>query len=215
MCVYRHFLKRILDFTVVLVVLLCIWWFIVLIAVWLSFANKGAGAFFTQTRIGKNERPFKIYKFKSMTDEKGSDGKLLPDAQRLTRVGRFIRSTSLDELPQLFNVLKGDMALIGPRPLPASYLPYYTTDEAIRHQVRPGITGWAQINGRKSITWEHKLECDVYYVRHLTFLLDVKIFFLTIYSVLKRDGVGVDTSGQVSLYDTRPVQRSEYLNAKK
>lgn len=215
MCVYRHFLKRILDFTVVLVVLLCIWWFIVLIAVWLSFANKGAGAFFTQTRIGKNERPFKIYKFKSMTDEKGSDGKLLPDAQRLTRVGRFIRSTSLDELPQLFNVLKGDMALIGPRPLPASYLPYYTTDEAIRHQVRPGITGWAQINGRKSITWEHKLECDVYYVRHLTFLLDVKIFFLTIYSVLKRDGVGVDTSGQVSLYDTRSVQRSEYLNAKK
>ena len=215
MCVYRHFLKRILDFTVVLIVLLCIWWFIVLIAVWLSFANKGAGAFFTQTRIGKNELPFKIYKFKSMTDEKDSDGKLLPDAQRLTKVGRFIRSTSLDELPQLFNVLMGDMALIGPRPLPPSYLPYYTEEESIRHQVRPGITGWAQVNGRKNITWERKLEYDVYYVKHLTLFLDVKIFFLTIADVLKRDGVGVDTSGRISLFDTRPIQRPEYLNGGK
>ena len=212
---YKNIFKRILDFTIVLVALLCAGWFIFIITIWLHFANKGAGAFFSQIRIGKNERPFKIYKFKSMTDERDADGKLLPDAQRLTKVGRFIRSTSLDELPQLFNVLRGDMALIGPRPLPPSYLAYYTAEEAVRHQVRPGITSWAQVNGRKNITWEHKLECDVYYVRHLTMLLDVKIFFLTIINVLKRDGVGVDTSGQVSLYDTRPVQRPEYLNVGK
>lgn len=212
---YKHFFKRFFDFIMVLIVLLCIWWIIAIIAIWLHFANKGAGAFFTQTRIGKNERPFKIYKFKSMTDERDSSGKLLPDAQRLTKVGRFIRSTSLDELPQLFNVLRGDMALIGPRPLPLSYLPYYTEEESVRHQVRPGITGWAQVNGRKNITWERKLEYDVYYVRHLTLLLDVKIFFLTIINVLKRDGVGVDTSGRVSLYDTRPIQRPEYLNGRK
>lgn len=212
---YKHFFKRFFDFIIVLVVLLCIWWIIAIIAIWLHFANKGAGAFFTQTRIGKNERPFKIYKFKSMTDERDSSGKLLPDAQRLTKVGRFIRSTSLDELPQLFNVLRGDMALIGPRPLPPSYLPYYTEEESVRHQVRPGITGWAQVNGRKNITWEHKLEYDVYYVGHLTLLLDMKIFFLTIINVLKREGVGVDTSGRVSLYDTRPIQRPEYLNGRK
>lgn len=212
---YKHFFKRFFDFIMVLIVLLCIWWIIAIIAIWLHFANKGAGAFFTQTRIGKNERPFKIYKFKSMTDERDSSGKLLPDAQRLTKVGRFIRSTSLDELPQLFNVLRGDMALIGPRPLPLSYLPYYTEEESVRHQVRPGITGWAQVNGRKNITWERKLEYDVYYVRHLTLLLDVKIFFLTIINVLKRDGVGVDTSGRVSLYDMRPIQRPEYLNGRK
>lgn len=212
---YKSFFKRLCDFSIVLLALLCVWWLIAIIAIWLHFANKGAGAFFSQIRIGKNERPFKIYKFKSMTDERDADGKLLPDAQRLTKVGRFIRSTSLDELPQLFNVLKGDMALIGPRPLPPSYLPYYTAEEAVRHQVRPGITGWAQVNGRKNITWEHKLECDVFYVRHLTFLLDVKIFFMTIINVLKRDGVGLDTSGQVSLFDTRPVQRPEYINVGK
>lgn len=212
---YKHFFKRFFDFIIVLMALLCIWWIIAIIAIWLHFANKGAGAFFTQTRIGKNERPFKIYKFKSMTDERDSSGKLLPDAQRLTKVGRFIRSTSLDELPQLFNVLRGDMALIGPRPLPPSYLPYYTEEESVRHQVRPGITGWAQVNGRKNITWEHKLEYDVYYVGHLTLLLDMKIFFLTIINVLKREGVGVDTSGRVSLYDTRPIQRPEYLNGRK
>ncbi len=212
---YKSFFKRLCDFSIVLLALLCVWWLIAIIAIWLHFANKGARAVFSQIRIGKNERPFKIYKFKSMTDERDADGKLLPDAQRLTKVGRFIRSTSLDELPQLFNVLKGYMALIGPRPLPPSYLPYYTAEEAVRHQVRPGITGWAQVNGRKSITWEHKLECDVFYVRHLTFLLDVKIFFMTIINVLKRDGVGVDTSGQVSLFDTRPVQRPEYINVGK
>lgn len=212
---YKYYIKRLLDFTIVLTALLCVWWIIAIIAIWLHFANKGAGTFFTQTRVGKNERLFKIYKFKSMTDERDADGKLLPDTQRLTKVGRFIRSTSLDELPQLFNVLRGDMALIGPRPLPPSYLPYYTTEEAVRHQVRPGITGWAQVNGRKNITWRHKLECDVFYVRHLTLSLDVKVFFMTVINVLKRDGVGVDTSGRVSLYDTRPVQRPEYLNAGK
>ena len=137
---------------------------------------------------------------------------MLPDAQRLTRAGRFVRATSLDELPQLLNVLKGDMALIGPRPLPGSYLPYYNDEEAHRHDVRPGITGWAQVNGRKNITWEHKLECDVYYVRHLSFAFDARILFLTVRKVLMREGVGVETSGNVSLYDTRPVQRPRYLS---
>ena len=209
---YRRFLKRWLDFVIVLCVLLVIWPLLAVIAVWLHFANKGAGAFFTQERIGRGERPFKIYKFKSMTDERDAEGKLLPDAQRLTRAGRFVRATSLDELPQLLNVLKGDMALIGPRPLPGSYLPYYNDEEAHRHDVRPGITGWAQVNGRKNITWEHKLECDVYYVRHLSFAFDARILFLTVRKVLEREGVGVETSGNVSLYDTRPVQRPRYLS---
>lgn len=208
---YRRYLKRWFDFVIVLCVLLVIWPVLAVIAVWLHFVNKGAGAFFTQERIGRGERSFRIYKFKSMTDEKDAKGELLPDVQRLTRVGRFIRSTSLDELPQLLNVLKGDMALIGPRPLPAAYLPYYTDEEACRHNVRPGITGWAQVNGRKNITWEHKLECDVYYVRNLSFAFDVRILFLTVQKVLKREGVGVETSGNISLYDTRPVQRPQYL----
>lgn len=209
---YKRFLKRWLDFVIVLCVLLVIWPVLLVLAVWLHFANKGAGAFFTQERIGRGERPFKIYKFKSMTDERDAEGKLLPDAQRLTRAGRFVRATSLDELPQLLNVLKGDMALIGPRPLPGSYLPYYNDEEAHRHDVRPGITGWAQVNGRKNITWEHKLECDVYYVRHLSFAFDARILFLTVRKVLMREGVGVETSGNVSLYDTRPVQRPRYLS---
>ena len=208
---YKRYFKRWLDFAIVLCVLLVIWPVLAVIAVWLHFANKGAGAFFTQERTGRRERPFRIYKFKSMTDERDAEGRLLPDAQRLTRVGRFIRSTSLDELPQLLNVLKGDMALVGPRPLPAAYLPYYTDEEACRHDVRPGITGWAQVNGRKNITWEHKLECDVYYVRNLSFAFDARILFLTAQKVLKREGVGVETSGNVSLYDTRPVQRPQYL----
>ena len=208
---YKRCFKRWFDFAIVLCVLLVIWPVLAVIAVWLHFVNKGAGAFFTQERIGRGERSFRIYKFKSMTDEKDAKGELLPDVQRLTRVGRFIRSTSLDELPQLLNVLKGDMALIGPRPLPAAYLPYYTDEEACRHNVRPGITGWAQVNGRKNITWEHKLECDVYYVRNLSFAFDVRILFLTVQKVLKREGVGVETSGNISLYDTRPVQRPQYL----
>jgi len=167
--------------------------------------------FFFQKRIGKDEKPFQIIKFKSMTDEKDANGKLLPDSKRLTRAGRFVRITSIDELPQLFNILKGDMSLIGPRPLLQIYLPYYTPREAHRHDVRPGISGWAQVNGRKNITWDHKLECDAYYVEHLSFWFDVKIFFMTIMKVFKHDDVGVESSGKVSLYHVRPVQRPEYV----
>lgn len=209
---YNHFFKRLLDIFVSGIALLCVGWFILLVALFLHFANKGAGAFFFQTRIGKGEKPFKVIKFKSMTDEKDANGKLLPDKERLTKAGRFVRSTSIDELPQLINILKGDMSFIGPRPLPPVYLPYYTDEEAHRHDVRPGMTGWAQVNGRKNITWQHKLECDVYYVQHLTLWLDIKIFFMTIKSVFKREGVGIETSGNVSLYDTRDVQRPQYVN---
>lgn len=208
---YQHFFKRFFDFWIALTALIILSPILLVVTIWLHFANKGAGAFFLQERIGKNERPFKIYKFKSMTDERSADGKLLPDAQRLTKVGKFVRSTSIDELPQLINVLKGDMALIGPRPLPPSYLPYYNNIEARRHEVRPGISGWAQVNGRKNITWDKKLECDVYYVNHMSLLLDIKIIFLTVYKVFKRESVGVETSGNVSLYDTRGIQRQEYV----
>lgn len=208
---YRHFLKSILGFLGALVAVVLLSPLLIVVIIWLHFANKGAGVFFFQTRIGKNEKPLKIIKFKSMTDERDADGNLLPDQKRLTKAGRFVRSTSIDELPQLFNILKGDMAFIGPRPLPAVYLPYYTPREAHRHDVRPGISGWAQVNGRKNITWDHKLECDAYYVEHLTMWLDIKIFFLTIYKVFKRESVGVETSGSVSLYDVRPVQRPEYV----
>ena len=156
---------------------------------WLHFANKGAGAFFTQERPGKDGRIFKVIKFKSMTDERDAEGRLLPDAQRLTRVGRFIRSTSLDELPQLLNVLKGDMALVGPRPLLPEYLPLYSEEQARRHEVRPGITGWAQVNGRNAISWTKKFEYDVWYVDHCSFCLDVKIVFMTIKKIFLREGI--------------------------
>lgn len=208
---YKNFFKRIIGFCGALVAIVILSSLFLVVTLWLHFANKGAGAFFFQERIGKGEKPFKIIKFKSMTDERDANGELLPDAQRLTKAGRFVRSTSIDELPQLFNILKGDMAFIGPRPLPASYLPYYNEREAHRHDVRPGISGWAQVNGRKNITWDHKLECDTYYVEHLTMWLDIKIFFLTVYKVFKRESVGVETSGNVSLYDVRPVQRPEYV----
>lgn len=189
---YAHFFKRIIDFTIVFIVLLIIWPILLLITVWLHFANKGAGAFFTQERPGRDEKLFKVIKFKSMTDERDSDGNLLPDAQRLTKIGKFVRSTSIDELPQLINVLKGDMSLIGPRPLLPRYLPWYTEREHLRHSVRPGITGWAQVHGRNNISWDDKLELDVQYVEKLSFFLDIKIFFLTCYKVLKREGVIVD-----------------------
>lgn len=208
---YRHFLKRVIGFLGALVALILLSPLFLVVIVWLHFANKGAGAFFFQERIGKGEKPFKIIKFKSMTDERDENGKLLPDQKRLTKAGKFVRSTSIDELPQIINILKGDMAFIGPRPLPAKYLPYYNEREAHRHDVRPGISGWAQVNGRKNITWDHKLECDTYYVEHLTMWLDIKIFFLTVYKVFKRESVGLETSGNVSLYDTRPVQRPEYV----
>lgn len=167
-----------------------------IIAVWLHFANKGAGAFFFQERPGKDEKMFKIIKFKSMTDECDSDGNLLPDAQRLTKVGWFIRATSLDELPQIINVIKGDMALIGPRPLLPEYLPYYTEREQLRHTVRPGITGYTQTHGRNNLSWDERLEMDAYYVEHLSFTMDMSVFFRTILNVLMRKDVQVITGDQ-------------------
>lgn len=193
---YAHFLKRIFDFTLALIALLFIGWFIAIIAIWLYFANKGAGAFFFQERPGKDEKIFKVIKFKSMTDERDADGNLLPDAQRLTKVGRFVRATSIDELPQIINVLKGDMALIGPRPLLVEYLPYYKERERLRHTVRPGITGYTQTHGRNNLTWDERLEMDAWYVEHLTFMTDMKIFFRTIYNVLARKDVQVITGDQ-------------------
>lgn len=189
---YRNIFKRVIDFTIVLIALLIIWPIFVVITVWLHFANKGAGAFFYQERPGKDEKIFKVIKFKSMTDERDAEGNLLPDAQRLTKVGKFVRSTSIDELPQLINVLKGDMALIGPRPLLIQYLPYYSEREKLRHSVRPGISGWAQVNGRNNITWDNKLECDAYYAEHVSLLFDFKILWLTLYKVVKREGAIAD-----------------------
>lgn len=188
---YKHFFKRVMDFSIALIVLAIIWPILLVITVWLHFANKGAGAFFLQERPGKDGKIFKVIKFKSMTDERDADGNLLPDAQRLTKVGRFVRSTSIDELPQLINVLKGDMALIGPRPLLPRYLPYYTKREQLRHTVRPGITGWAQVHGRNNLNWDDRLELDAWYVENLSFLLDVRIFMKTIVNVLKRKDVVV------------------------
>lgn len=171
-----------------------IWPVLLLFTIWLHFANKGAGAFFTQERPGKHGKIFKVIKFKTMTDGRDIEGKLLPDAERLTKVGRFVRSTSVDEFPQLFNVLKGDMALIGPRPLLPQYLPLYSKEQARRHEVRPGITGWAQVNGRNAISWTKKFELDVWYVDHCSFLLDLKIIFLTVKKVFVREGISSDTS---------------------
>ena len=195
---YSHLFKRVIDFTFVFIVLLLIWWLLVIIAIGLHFVNKGAGAFFLQKRPGKNGKIFNVIKFKSMTDEKDVNGNLLPDAQRLTKVGRFVRATSIDELPQLINVLKGDMALIGPRPLLVEYLPYYTERERMRHSVRPGITGYTQVHGRNNLGWDERLEMDVYYVENLSLLLDLKIFFRTIYNVLARKDVQVITGDQIS-----------------
>jgi lipopolysaccharide/colanic/teichoic acid biosynthesis glycosyltransferase len=191
---YKIYIKRMLDFFIVFCALLLIWPVLLVITIWLYFANKGAGVFFTQERPGKNGKIFKVIKFKTMTDERDTDGKLLPDEQRLTKVGRFVRSTSIDELPQLINVLKGDMALIGPRPLLVQYLPLYNKEQARRHEVRPGITGWAQCHGRNAISWTKKFELDVWYVDHCSFLLDLKIILLTIKKVLVREGISSETS---------------------
>ena len=189
---YKRFFKRIIDFSVALVALIVLSPLLLIVTVWLHFANKGAGAFFLQERPGLHSKVFKIIKYKTMTDERGPDGELLPDGDRLTHVGRFVRSTSIDELPQLINVLKGDMSLIGPRPLLTRYLPYYTQREQLRHTVRPGITGWAQIHGRNEIDWDSKLELDAQYAEHVSFLLDAKIFFITIKKVFKREGAIAD-----------------------
>lgn len=186
---YRHFFKRTIDlllsligFIIVSPVFLALW-------IWLSIVNKGAGAFFFQQRPGKDEKIFRVIKFKTMTDERDASGKLLPDARRLTRVGRFVRSTSLDEIPQLLNVIKGDMSLIGPRPLLVQYLPLYSDFQKRRHEVRPGITGWAQVNGRNAISWQQKFEYDVWYIEHVSLFLDLKIIFKTIKNVFFREGI--------------------------
>ena len=197
---YKHFFKRLIDFIIVLCVLLAIWPILLVITVWLHFANKGAGAFFLQERPGKDGKIFRVIKFKTMTDERDAGGNLLPDEQRLTKVGRFVRSTSIDELPQLINVLKGDMALIGPRPLLPQYLTLYNKVQARRHEVRPGITGWAQCHGRNAISWTKKFELDVWYVDHCSFLLDLKIIFLTIKKVLVREGISSETSATMEAF---------------
>ena len=207
---YNLFFKRFFDFWISLIVLICISPVLLIVTIWLHFANKGAGAFFLQERPGKNERIFKIIKFKTMTDEKDDNGKLLPDEQRLTKVGSFVRSTSIDELPQLFNVLKGDMALIGPRPLLTRYLSWYTEEERHRHDVRPGITGYAQCHGRNDVTWDEKLAMDVWYVNHVSLNTDIKIILKTIKSVLKRESVEVAGVEALDVYRMKQQKERYY-----
>lgn len=206
---YKHFFKRFFDFWISLIALICISPILLVVTIWLRFANKGAGAFFFQERPGKNGKIFRVVKFKTMTDERDVDGNLLPDEQRLTKVGHIVRSTSIDELPQLFNVLKGDMALIGPRPLLVDFLPLYSPEQARRHEVRPGITGWAQVNGRNTMKYSKKFEYDVWYVDHLSLGLDLKILWMTIMNVLKRKDIGED------MYDeTDDLGWNQYINKK-
>ncbi len=195
--VYKHYFKRVLDFSIALIALICISPILLVVTIWLHFANKGAGAFFTQERPGKDAKIFKVIKFKTMTDERGADGELLPDAERLTRVGKIVRSLSLDELPQLFNVLKGDMALIGPRPLLPKYLPLYSEEQIRRHEVRPGISGWAQCHGRNAISFTERFKLDVWYVDHCTLWTDLQVIWITVMKVLKRDGISEE--GQATM----------------
>jgi len=197
---YKHFFKRIIDFTLSLTGFIIISPIFIILWIWLTIANKGAGALFFQERPGKNERIFKVIKFKTMTDQRDASGNLLPDAERLTKVGKFVRSTSLDEIPQLLNVIKGDMSLIGPRPLLVQYLPLYNDTQRRRHEVRPGITGWAQVNGRNAISWKQKFEFDVWYVDNISLSLDVKILVRTILKVFKREGISSDTSSTMEVF---------------
>ena len=190
---YRRFFKRLFDFLIALVGLIVLSPLFLILWIWLSIANKGAGAFFVQERPGKDEKIFKLIKFKTMNDERDEKGNLLPDSERLTRIGRFVRSLSLDELPQLINVLKGDMSLVGPRPLLIQYLPLYDEMQRRRHEVRPGMTGWAQVNGRNAISWQEKFAYDVWYVDHLSLSLDIKILLKTIEKVFKREGINSET----------------------
>lgn len=192
---YKHFFKRFFDFIIALIALLLIGWLLVIIAILLHFANKGAGAFFYQERPGKDEKIFRVIKFKSMTDEKDENGNLLPNEKRVTPIGRLIRKFSLDELPQLINVLKGDMAFIGPRPLLIKYLPLYSEEQHRRHEVRPGMSGWAQVNGRNNISWTEKFKLDVWYVDHCSLWLDIKIIFMTIKNVFAGKDVAISTGG--------------------
>lgn len=198
---YKKFLKRAIDITASGGVLLLLLIPLACVTLWLHFANKGAGAFFKQSRPGKNGKIFQVVKFKTMTDERDANGKLLPDAQRLTKVGRFVRSTSIDELPQLWNVLKGDMSLIGPRPLLVQYLPLYSPQQARRHEVRPGITGWAQCHGRNAISWQKKFELDVWYVDHLSFRTDCSIVWTTLMKVLRRADINSNTAATMEAFN--------------
>lgn len=196
---YKFFFKRVLDFGISLIALIIISPILLAVTIWLHFANKGAGAFFFQERPGKDAKIFKVIKFKTMTDERGADGNLLPDAQRLTKVGRFVRSTSLDELPQLINVLKGDMALIGPRPLLVKYLPLYSKEQMRRHEVRPGISGWAQCHGRNNISWTEKFNLDVWYVDHCTLWTDLQVIWITVMKVLTRADINNETGTSATI----------------
>ena len=198
---YKFFFKRLLDILISGLALLAIGWLIVLIAIFLHFANKGAGAFFFQERPGKDEKIFKVIKFKTMTDERDAEGNLLPDEQRLTKVGKFVRSTSIDELPQFINVFKGDMSLIGPRPLLVQYLSLYNEEQRRRHEVRPGISGWAQCNGRNSISWTEKFKLDVWYVDHCTMLTDIKVVFRTSRNVLLRKDINSATAATMEAFN--------------
>ena len=196
---YKHFFKRVLDFCISLIALVCISPILLVVTIWLHFANKGAGAFFFQERPGKDAKIFKVVKFKTMTDERDANGNLLPDVQRLTKVGKFVRSTSIDELPQLINVLKGDMALIGPRPLLVKYLPLYSAEQMRRHEVRPGISGWAQCHGRNNISWTEKFKLDVWYVDHCTLLTDIKVIWITIMKVVKRADINNESGESATI----------------
>jgi len=198
---YKHFFKRFFDFWISLIALIFISPILLVVTIWLHFANKGAGAFFLQDRPGKDGKIFKVIKFKTMTDERDAEGNLLPDEARLTKVGRFVRSTSIDELPQLINVLKGDMALIGPRPLLVQYLPLYSPEQMRRHEVRPGISGWAQCHGRNAIKWTQKFEYDVWYVDHLTMVTDMKVIVLTLLEVLQRKGINEEGSATIEPFN--------------
>ena len=201
MTIYKNHIKRLLDIILSGAALILVGWFILLVAVWLHFNNKGAGAFFFQERPGKDAKVFRLIKFKTMTDEKDPDGNLLPDADRLTKAGRFIRSTSIDELPQLINVLKGDMSLVGPRPLLVRYLPLYSPEQARRHEVRPGLTGWAQCHGRNNLTWTRKFEYDVWYVDHCSLAVDIKVIFQTVLKVLARKDISQDGQATMEAFD--------------
>ena len=204
---YLHYFKRLIDFIIAFWVLIIIWPILLAITIWLHFANKGAGAFFLQERPGKNGKLFKVIKFKTMTDERDEDGNLLPDEKRLTKIGRLVRSTSIDELPQLINVLRGDMALIGPRPLLPQYLPLYSEEQARRHEVRPGITGWAQCQGCNLLKFSKKFEYDVWYVDHCSFTLDLKIVRMTIKKVLTKSDIGDGASDMKDVDDLNFMER--------
>jgi undecaprenyl phosphate N,N'-diacetylbacillosamine 1-phosphate transferase len=198
---YKHFFKRFFDIVIASVGLIVLSPLFLILWIWLSIANKGAGAFFLQERPGKDEKIFKVIKFKTMNDRRDENGNLLPDSERLTTIGRWIRSLSLDEIPQLINVLKGDMSLVGPRPLLMQYLPLYDEAQRRRHEVRPGITGWAQVNGRNAISWQEKFEHDVWYVDHLSLSLDIKILLKTIEKVFKREGINSQKSATMEPFN--------------